>query len=65
VEPWEIEQLRHSVVMLVPGHSVGARSRGQALDLFDEIAGLQRETRRYREAIVELQRVLAALDVRP
>jgi hypothetical protein len=27
-------------VMLVPGHSVGAMSRKQALDLFDEIAGL-------------------------
>ena len=28
VEPWQIEQLRRSVAMLPPGHSVGAMSRG-------------------------------------
>ena len=63
MEPWEIEQLRRSVVMLPAGHSAGAVTREQALQLFDEIAGLQRETGRYRKAVSELLEVLRALDV--
>jgi hypothetical protein len=63
VEPWEIENLRRSVVMLPPGHSAGAVRREQALGLFEEIAGLQQETSGYRYAVAELRRVLAALDV--
>jgi hypothetical protein len=63
VEPWEVEILRRSVAMLPPGHSAGAVGRKQALQPFDEIAGLQHETRRYREAVDELRGVLDALDV--
>jgi hypothetical protein len=61
--PREIENLRRSVVMLSPGHSAGAVSRDHALRLFEEIAGLQQETARYRDAVAELRRVLVALDV--
>ncbi len=49
--------------MLPPGHSAGAVSREQALQLFEEIAGLQQETAHYRDAVAELRRVLVALDV--
>ena len=63
VEPWEIEQLRRSVAMLPAGHSAGAVSREQALQLLDEIAGLQRQTRRYRDAVAELLKVLTALQL--
>ena len=40
-----------------------AASREQALQLFEEIAGLQQETAHYRDAVAELRRVLVALDV--
>jgi hypothetical protein len=59
VEPWEIEVLRRSVVMLSPGHSAGAMSREQALALFDEIAGLEQETTRYREIVDRLKQLAA------
>ena len=63
MQPWEIESVRRSVTMVPPGHSAGAVSREQALQLFEEIAGLRQETRRYREAAAELRPVLAALGV--
>ena len=58
MEPWEIEQLRRSVVMLPPGHSVGAMSRDQALALFEELAAEKRQSERYRELVDEIRRLI-------
>jgi hypothetical protein len=63
VKPWELEQLRRSVVMLPPGHSAGALSREQALKLFEEIGTLDQRTKRYEEVLAELRRLLASLDL--
>lgn len=59
VEPWEIENLRRSVVMLPPGHSAGSMSREQALALFDQLANLEEETARYREIVERLKQLAA------
>jgi hypothetical protein len=48
--------------MLPPGHSAGALSREQALNLFEEIATLDQRTKRNEEVLAELRRVLAAFD---
>ena len=62
MEPWEIENLRRSVVMLAPGHSVGVMSREQALELFGELNRLDQTTNRYREVVAQLRHILDSLD---
>ena len=62
MEPWELENLRRSIVMLPPGRSAGALSRDAALDLFDEVLNARMETDRYRSAVAQLRQVLEALD---
>lgn len=59
---WELEQLRRSVAMLPPGHMAGAVSKAQAEELLAELERSQNDLARYREAIVELRRVLVLLD---
>ncbi|MBO0893758.1 MAG: hypothetical protein J2O39_05220 [Acidimicrobiales bacterium] len=67
MEPWELEQLRRSIVMLPPGHSVGALSRAQAEELLAEVERSHDDLARYRLAVDELRAVLAVLerDLRP
>jgi hypothetical protein len=62
VEAWEIEQLRRSIAMLPPGHSAGALTKEAAMALIHEVLNGRRETQRYKEAVAQLRRVLAALD---
>jgi len=59
---WELEQLRRSVAMLPPGHSAGAVTKAQAEALLAEVDRSQGDLARYRQAIVELRRVLVLLD---
>jgi hypothetical protein len=65
VDPWEIEQVRRSIAMLPPGHSAGALTKETAMALVHEVLNSRRETDRYRLAVVELRRVLEALDAGP
>jgi hypothetical protein len=62
VEAWEIEQLRRSIAMLPPGHSAGALTKEAAMALIREVLNGRRETQRYKEAVAQVRRVLAALD---
>lgn len=54
MEPWEIEQLRRSIVMLSPGQTTALR-REEALAVLDELQGIQRESRRYRELVEKIR----------
>jgi hypothetical protein len=63
VEPYELEILRRSVAMLSPGHSAGAVSKDQAEQLLAEIDRIGAENSRYRQAVAELRRILAVLDL--
>jgi hypothetical protein len=64
VQAYELEILRRSVAMLPPGHSAGAVSKAQAEQLLAEIDRIGEENDRYRLAVAELRRILAALDTR-
>ena len=55
MEPWQIENLRRSVVMLSPGTSAGALTREQALALFDELADLEQQTARYQDLVEQIR----------
>ena len=58
LEAWEIENLRRSVAMLLPGHSAGALTRDAALALFEELEQQGRETQRYRELVAEIRKLV-------
>jgi hypothetical protein len=62
VDPHELERLRRSIVMLPPGHTAGALTREDALDLIEEIARSSEETARYRLAIDRLRDVMRDLE---
>jgi hypothetical protein len=62
MDPWEIEQLRRSIAMLPPGHSAGALTKEAAMALIHEVLNSRRETLRYKDAVIQLQQVLAALN---
>lgn len=63
MEPHELERLRRSIVMMLPGHSAGALTREAALRLVDEVLAARSETTRYRTAVAQLRQVLEALEV--
>lgn len=62
MKSWELETLRRSVAMLPPGHSAGALTKAQAQALLAEIDRSQGDLARFRRAVDELRRVLAALE---
>ena len=61
VEPWEVEQLRRAIAMLPPAHSAGALTKEAAMALVHEVLKSHRETQKYKDAVIQLRRVLAAL----
>jgi hypothetical protein len=62
VTPEELERLRRSIVMLSPGQMVSGVKREDALDIIRELQDSRSETKRYREAVAQLRRVLQALE---
>lgn len=61
VEPWEIENLRRSIVM-TSGSTVGPLTKDAALALIEEVQTSRQETARYRQVVAQLRGLLDTID---
>ena len=61
MEPWEIENLRRSIVM-TSGSTVGPLTKDAALALIEEVETSRQVTARYRQVVAQLRGLLDTID---